>query len=237
MRGRKQDTELEQLEAGLGAAEDPYMIKELIARPTEDLAAEVRKEIRYSALSMLRAGRIFMAIKSQLKHGGWEPFVAQQRWSWQYVRCCMKLVEVASKFPQAVHLPSGRVVQQLLHLPAPRVEEIFTELPAEAIEKLTPWDLEKIYNKKKLEKPKKEKPKTDREVEVEDVDALVIEVEGLLRQIAELDLKKSSQKKLDGYRASIEVAWNRAAYNMRDPKHESKPPWELDPMHDDISEE
>src|SRR5258706_6103148 len=149
MRGKKQGTELQQLEAGLGAVEDPYMIKELLALPTETLVSLVQREIRYSAFSMLRAGQLFYALKEKAGHGNCEEFVLEHRWSWEYVRCSMKLIEVAIRFPQAAHLPSGHALQRVLHLPAPRIEEIFTDLSPEAIEKLTPWDLENIYNKKK----------------------------------------------------------------------------------------
>jgi hypothetical protein len=241
MRGRKQGTELAELEAGLGAAEDPYMIKDLVMLPTEDLVAQVQREIRYSAFSMLRAGRIFMAIKQQIRSRGnrWEDFVEQQTWSWDYVRCSMKFIEVVAKFPQALHLPSGRVLNRILHLPAPEIESIFTELPKEAIETLTPWDLQKLYTKKKLEKPKNKKPTRDidTEVTVEPVDTLVAKVEGLLHEIAELDLTRSDSAKLDGYRVAITRALDQAAYNLKDPTHQSKPWWEMDPMHDDVSED
>jgi len=46
----RQSTELEHLEAGLGSAEDPYQIQELLLKEIEDLVEEVRREIRYSTI-------------------------------------------------------------------------------------------------------------------------------------------------------------------------------------------
>src|SRR5690242_13449129 len=145
MRGRPKSAELEELNSGLAAAEDPYMFKDLLARPLEENVDEVNRQIRYSAISMLRAGQLFMVIKHQVRaaKASWETFVDEQHWSWEYVRCSMKFIEVVALFPQAMNLPGGRVVHKMLHLPAPQLEEIFTDLPPEAIEKLTPWDIEK----------------------------------------------------------------------------------------------
>lgn len=155
MRGaRKPSTELENLAAGLGNAGDPYFLKPLEKATTHDLAEAVKGEIRYSAVSMIRAGRYFMAIKKKLGHGAWEDFVFDQHWSWNYVRASMKLLEVAAKFPQVLHLPDGRVVDKLLHLPPPEIESFLADLPPAAIKKLTPWDLEKIYHDKHLENSK-----------------------------------------------------------------------------------
>lgn len=163
MRGaKKPSTELENLAAGLGNAEDPYLIKELLLRKVSELADEVRSEIRYSAISMLRAGRYFMAIKKKLGHGKWEDFVYEQKWNWNYVRAAMKLLEVVAKFPQVTHLPSGRTTDRLLNLPMPKIEAVMEDLPPEAVKKLTPWDLERIYKRQKLEdaKSRPKKPLT-----------------------------------------------------------------------------
>ena len=168
MRGGKPSTELDNLARGLGSAEDPYQIKDLISRSVNELAEEVKKQIRYSAVSMLQAGRIFMAIKKKLGHGEWEDFAAERRWSWNYVRASMKLLEVVVKFPQSLHLPSGLATKNLLRLPMPKIEAALEDLPPEAVKKLTPWDLENIYNKKRLEdskaRPPKGKPLSDEEI-------------------------------------------------------------------------
>lgn len=155
MRGlRKPSTELDNLSAGLGSAEDPYCLQPLAERSLEELAEEVHTEVRYSALSMLRAGRCLMAIKKRLGHGTWEEFVQERHWSWNYVRASMKLLEVVARFPHLVHLPSGTVAARLLRLSLPKIEEVVDGLPPEAIKKLTPWDLERIYHQQKLEDSK-----------------------------------------------------------------------------------
>ncbi|HWP58991.1 MAG TPA: hypothetical protein VNL14_13950 [Candidatus Acidoferrales bacterium] len=164
MRGKKSGTELETLSRGLGSAEDPYQLKELLQRGVDDLAQEVEKRIRYTAAEMVTQGRYFMAIKEQLKHGEWEPFIQKRKWSPFYVRTCMRLLEVAARFPQALHLPPGRVTDRLLNLPMPKIETILAETPPEAVKKLTPWDLEKIYNDKKLEKSRS-KPKKQKQIQ------------------------------------------------------------------------
>ena len=79
----RQLTELTHLDAGLDSAEDPYRLKDLLLKEPEELAEEVRRVIRFTSISMIQAGRLFMAIKSKLKFGQWEPFVIKQKWSWE----------------------------------------------------------------------------------------------------------------------------------------------------------
>lgn len=148
---RKPSTELDTLAAGLGQIEDPYFLKPLEKETTQGLAEAVKREIRYSAVSMIRAGRYFMAIKKRLGHGEWEKFVIAERWSWAYVRASMKLLEVAAHFPQALHLADGRMVQRVLYLPAPEIESFLGDLSPDAVKKLTPWDIERIYDAKRDE--------------------------------------------------------------------------------------
>ena len=147
MRG-KSTTELDTLAKGLGSAEDPYYLKPLADKSIDELAELARVEIRYSALSMVRAGRIFMAIKQRVGHGGFEALFHKYDWRPQYVRFSIKLVEVVARFPQAMHLAGGRITAQLLRLPMPKIEALLEDLPPEAVKKLSPWDLAEIHRKK-----------------------------------------------------------------------------------------
>lgn len=151
---RKPSTELATLEAGLGQAEDPYMLKDLLPFTLIELAELVRKQVRYSAITMIRAGQVFMAIKKKLGHGKWEDFVIDQHWSWAYIRASMKLLEVAARFPQTLHITPGRATDRMLNLPMAQIETLFEDMSPKAIKKLTPWDIERIYNKQKLEESK-----------------------------------------------------------------------------------
>jgi len=160
----KASTELDQLAAGLGNAEDPYYIKPFAKKSLDELAELARQEIKYSTLSMLKAGRYFIAIKARLDHGQWIDFVVKkQRWSMSYVRASMKLLEVAARFPNAMHLPSGRTLDRLLHLPPPIQSDVLEGLSPEAIRKLTPWDIERIYDAKRdeMRKTNRRKKKVD----------------------------------------------------------------------------
>jgi hypothetical protein len=148
---RKPSTELQVLEAGLGQVEDPYMLKDLLPFTLIELAELVRKQVRYSAFTMIRAGQVFMAIKKKLGHGEWEKFVIDQHWSWAYVRASMKLLEVAARFPQTLHIAPGRATDRMLHLPMAQIETLFEDMTPEAIKKLTPWDIERIYDAKRDE--------------------------------------------------------------------------------------
>jgi len=150
MRG-KSKTELDSLAEGLGNAEDPYFIKPLEEKTLPELVDLVRGEIRYTALSMVRAGRYFMAIKKKVGHGQFEELFLKCHWSPSYVRLSMKLVEVVARFPQALYLPGGLATKNLLRLPMPKIEAVLNELPPEAVKKFTPWDLEKIHRDKTTE--------------------------------------------------------------------------------------
>ncbi|OGS05708.1 MAG: hypothetical protein A3G41_08840 [Elusimicrobia bacterium RIFCSPLOWO2_12_FULL_59_9] len=235
MRGlRKPSTELENLAEGLGSAEDPYYLKPLADKSPPELAELVRTEIRYSALFMIRAGRIFMAIKKKLGHGEWEDFVHKQHWSWNYVRCSMKLLEVVAKFPQALHLPGGRTTERFLQLPSPEIESFLEDLPPEAVKKLTPWDLERIYEKKRGENIKagrKPKPPKDFvEPDVTDLDKLFAQAYSTLNLISELKLSAKEAERAKKYHQQLYRAWDRASYNLRDPEHKTKPLWESHPL-------
>jgi len=239
-RGKKPTTELEHLAAGLGQAEDPYLIKELLGLRIEDLAAEMDKEMRYTAVSLIRAGRFCMAMKKKLGHGHWEDYVTAKRWSPSYVRLSMKLLEVVARFPQLMHLPPGRVTDRLLNLPMPKIEEAIGDLPPEAVKKLTPWDLEEIYQRKAVENQKaKRNPKApSREVELpSELTNLVNQVTSALNRLIEYAIPAKERDICERYLREIEVLWNRAAYNLRDPEHKTVPWWERNPAQDDVSEE
>jgi hypothetical protein len=236
MRG-KQPTELDHLASGLGQAADPYMIADLVDKPLGELADLVRQEMKYTAVTMIRAGRVFMAIKKKLRHGGWEDFVGEQGWSWNYVRAAMKFIEVAARFPQTIHLPAGLATKNLLRLPMPQIESALAELPPEAIKKLSPWELEAIYQKHAdKNRHKKRKVREYEDVVPEDAHILAAKALSALNQIAQLDLSKSTAKDHDKIFRELSAAWDRAAYNLRDPQHKTVPLWERHPMHDDISD-
>lgn len=235
MRGKK-STEVEVLDKAFSAVEDPYRIKDLAAVPLDDLVAEVDRRIRYTSVEMVNQGRLFAAIKDRLKHGEWEPFVVAHKWAPSYVRGCMRMLEIVAKFPQAIHLPPGRVTDRLLHLPAPQVDAVLAEASDEAVRNLTPWDLEKAHQKIDAASGKHKRTKVYEDAEPESVDSLVMDALSALNQIAELDLKRGKKEKLRDSLLQIEAAWNRAAYNLRDPEHKTVPPWEMDPMTDDVTE-
>lgn len=242
-RGRQKSGELEELGSGLGQAADPFMIADLMPLDVEQLAEMANAEVKYTAISMIRAGRIFRAIKKKLGHNKWEGFVEKKRWPWNYVHASMRFIEVVAHFPQAIHLSPGNATKNLLRLPMPQIEEVLRELPSEAVKKLTIGDLEAIHRKEKENhkratpaKPPKDLP--DVIPTVERVDSLVAEVEGLLRELAELDLSKStSRDKFADYLLHLSATFDHARYNLRDPDHTKKPWWQMDPMHDDISED
>ncbi|MGE0680015.1 MAG: hypothetical protein AB7P69_03755 [Candidatus Binatia bacterium] len=233
MRGRKPTTELMEMDQGLKNAEDPYLIKDLLARDVEELADEVRKEILYSVIAMVRAGRYFMAIKKQLGHGEWEQFVLDHGWSFHYVRGCLKLLEVVAKFPQALHLPGGRVTDRLLYLPMPKIEQVLDQLPPQAVKQLTPWDLQKIYDEKKTRK--EAVPKGLPEVEVTALDSLVAALTSNLRMLADLTIPKTDYARAKRYADELADIWDRCSWNLVDPGHTGRPPWELGNT-DDITE-
>ena len=232
MRG-KNSTEIDTLARGLGNAEDPYHIKPLLGRTVGDLAEHIDKRIRYTAIDMIDQGRYFMAIKEKCGRGNWEPYVEKKKWSWNYVRCCMKLLEVIARFPQAIHLPPGRVTDRLLQLPPPNVEAIIGDLPPEGIKKLTPWDLQKAHSDKRLQdaKSRRRKPKAPPE-DIDhptDLDTLVNETISALRKLADYSISAKEAPRAKRYRGEIETAWNRASYNLGDPEHKKEPWWELHP--------
>lgn len=236
MRGRK-STEIEVLDKALAAVEDPYRIRDLATVPIEELAAQIDKRVRYTTVEMVNQGRLFMAIKERLDHGEWEPFVIKRKWSMAYVRGCMKMLEIVAKFPAVLHLAPGTVTNRLLNMSAPKVDELLGDASEDTVKNLTPWDLEKIYLDERAKAGKgKPRKQYDAVAEPESVDDLVMTALGALNQIAELDLTKSAKKKLRESLLQIEGAWNRASYNLRDPEHKTVPPWEMNPMADDVSE-
>jgi len=226
----RQSTELEHLEAGLGSAEDPYQIQELLLKEIEDLVEEVRREIRYSTISMIRAGRIFMAIKTKLPRGQWESFGYEQRWSWEYVRCSLKLLEVAARFPQALHLPPGRATQRLLRLSSPMISEIFDDLPPESIKKLTPWDIELIYDRLRQEnrraRPRKPRPRI--EGEIRDFSKVplysaITAANMALADLAAVEIEEQDFLTAKKFSRMLQKAFDQAHKHLVDPKHEVFP--------------
>lgn len=232
MRGKDRSTELDSLARGLGGAEDPYRIKALLRQSVEDLANHLENRIRYTAVDMIDQGRYFMAIKEKCGHGNWEAFVAGRKWSWNYVRGCMKFLEVVAEFPQAIHLPPGRVTDRLLQLPPPQIDDVLRDLPPEGVKRLTPWHIEKAHHDKTLEdaKSRRRKPKPPKEIpEVTDLDALVTDALSALMKISEYTISDREAPRAARYLHEIEKAWNRAAYNLKDPEHKTKPWWETLP--------
>ena len=237
MRGRK-STEMEILDKALATVEDPYRIKDLLAVPLDELVKEVDRRIRYTSVEMVNQGRLFAAIKERVGHGKWEQFVIDQKWAPSYVRGCMRMLEVVAKFPQAIYLPPGRVTDRLLHLPAPQIDAVLADASEEAVRRLTPWDIEAAHQKIDAEAGKGNKTRKQYEVvaKPEPVDELVMTALGALNQIEVLDLKRTDKEKLRESLLQIEGAWNRASYNLRDPEHKTVPPWEMNPMADDVTE-
>ena len=236
-RGKQPGTELEHLAAGPGQAADPYMLSDRMALDVAELAAGARGEMRYTALTMIRAGRYYMAIKKKLGHGEWEAFVVEQHWSWNYVRASMKLLEVAARFPQLLHLPAGKTTHSLLRLPMPQISAVMEELPPKAVDKLTPWDLENIY-RDKIAKDQKPKPKKDfPDVAPSELDSLAAKAQSALLQIYDLKLAPDEYERALRYRNDLQLAWDRASYTLRDPEHKTTPIFSLHPMADDITED
>ena len=236
-RGR-QPTETEELDSGLSTIEDPYQINDLLTRDVDELANEFNREILYSVVAMVKAGRLAMAIKTKLPHGEWEDFMAAHQWSFDYVRGCLKILEVVSKYPQAVHLPPGRATQRLLHSPLSRIDAVLAELPEKALKNLTPWDIHLAYAKHKLAEGKTWVGKDHGPVEPpSELHKLYAKATSILRLIADLKISRGEFDDSRVFAHKLDREWQHASYNLFDPGHKKTPPWELDPMHDDITPE
>ena len=226
MRGKK--NEIEALESGLALAKDPYQLAELLTQSKESLAAYVSQRIRYTALDMADQGRYFHAIKKLCGHTGWEPFVDEQTWNWEYVRCCMKLTEVAAWLPQILNIPPGRIIQTLMHLPKPEIKELLDDLSPEETSKLTLWELKRLHGRI----PKKP-ARARKDIEIPEIDhdlnKLFLTAHQALLDIAECSITKKQKELAHKLLRRLSHDWERAAYNLGDPEHKTTPRWEMNP--------
>lgn len=230
--------ETAELSQTLDLVQDPHCIGDLTERDVEDLATEFNREIRYSVVAMIRAGRIAMAIKHKLPHGQWEDFVSAHHWSFYYVRACLKILDVVAKHPNAVHLPPGRATQRLLNTPLSRIDDVLNELPEKALKNLTPWDIEAAWAKHKLAEGKTWAGKDHGPVEPpSELHKLYAKATSILRLIADLKISRAEFDDSRVFAHKLDREWQHASYNLFDPGHKKTPPWELDPMHDDITPE
>lgn len=236
MRRKSQKNETEIMRQALDEVEDPYQIRVLATVPIEELAQKIERQMRYTAASMVQCGCFLYAIKERLDHGEWEPFVQARQWSWNYVRGCMKLVDVVAKYPQALHLPPGRVTNQLLHLPMSKIDEVMEALPEATIKKLTPWQLTEIYEDKKREG----RPVVEKEYAPlpppSHLTTLVNAVTSALNLLAEYEISKADYVLARRYANEVALRWDAAIYNLSDPAHKGPPPWDLSNS-DDISDD
>jgi hypothetical protein len=241
MRGRKPSTELEELAAGLSTVEDPFSIGELLKEGLENLVQHVDRRMRLTALDMVDQGRYLHAIKELTPHGEWERLVAERRWGWEYVHCCMKLVKVVAVFPQAIHLPPGRATSLFLRLPRSEIGQILDGLSPETLSKLTVWDLKKIHQTKKIEAAKSRRPKPKppgKEITAPSkLSMLAARALSALNLISELEIPAVEAQEANKCATQIQAACERALYTLRDPEHKTVPWWERHPLHDDVSEQ
>jgi hypothetical protein len=165
---------------------------------------------------------------------------------------CMSYARAALHLPEVVGRMGFDCIRKALSLPTAQLQEIQEKIigiPAEIAKAITEEAIDAEYDEMRRRKRKRvaqrqattnRPPAPTKNVGDDDLptelDGLVNRALSALGLIADYKISPKEHARAERSMKEIEVAWNRASYNLGDPEHKKRPWWEENPMHDDISE-
>lgn len=232
-------TVLEQIDAGLATFIDiektplPKGLEERFGQMSVESLLEIDDlGLRLDTAVKVQRGFIWIMIKRKTAHGDFKKFVHDQGRKYQEIWNCMCYARAYQRSPDVGKFFTKRMVPHLLQLSSDKVasiEEAIIGLPAEQAKKVTRDFIEAEYTKIQEEKqrnlPRKE-PKGPLPPIPSKLLQLATRASSYLLQIAYHDIPQADYPHLEQLRHELHRAWDRAWYNIEDPKHETVPIWD-----------
>jgi len=215
--------------------------------------AEVREQLAEAkeafATSVVRIGFAYMALKLKLRGRFKKTLIEEEGQKGYYAAWrAMCRAQAFLLLPEVAEHLGIRGVMEIIAMSPDELRAIRAKLigvSAEVAKAITEKALEERDDYRKIEKDlraagRRKPPKTYPDLTDDDLptalDSLVMQALSALNLIGVYKISPKEHARAARSRQQIQFAWQQAAYNLSDPEHKNLPWWEMNPMHDDISE-